>query len=235
MSTGNASGVSILAIHASAKVRGAIHRSLSQLEEFDISVAPNVEEGRTQCFRHRPSAVVLPYSSSAVDWAVDLHSRQLVSVVFCFVRGADMSRCKEAREIGIDHFVELPSDSSAAWARAAQRIAKTLGKSIRSNRARRQVFAKSTIVQPAVMRDLLESRSPTWTLEVEHEFEEIDPGKTTRAVEIITMDVERCKHPSPPKPRSSKRSKRNTASTVKVKLKGKSKARRKKKSKKTSE
>lgn len=149
----------VLAVHVSPRVRGAIHRSLSPFPEFSVSLAQNVDEAKAIFCLEAPSVVLLRLSADTIAWAKALRRSTTVAVVFCYSYGDEMSLCVEARSAGMQHFVELPGDMPASWARQASRVSSTMQRAVEQQRSRVKVFGRSTMVLAAAPRDLALSRS----------------------------------------------------------------------------
>jgi len=149
----------ILAVHPVARVRGALHRSLGVSERFSVFLCSGLAQAQLQVSRKMP-AVVLMRFGEAFEWGLSLYTRQLVPVVFCFVKGQDMSRSSDARALGLVHFVELPGDRPASWARESERLLATMESAIELNKIRREKFARATSVQPILSDALRASMSP---------------------------------------------------------------------------
>ena len=150
----------VMAVHPSARVRGAIHRGLSGSGELSVVLCASVQEAQNQTERKLPSVVLLRFDEEALEWGFSLYSRHLVPVVFTFVRGENMSRSADARALGLVHFVELPGDSPAGWACQSERLESTMLRAIEDNQVRRDKFARATTIQPAISRDLSASMVP---------------------------------------------------------------------------
>ncbi len=179
----------ILVVHSSDRVRDAIHESLGRLHA--LSFAPNVEDARTHCRRERPSAVVVRFDANAMDWAIDLHSRDLVPVVFFFLKNDDMSLYADARTLGLVHYVQLPDDLPSSWEKEFERIGATVQHSIEATVSRRNLFARSTSIQPAISQDLAASGAPRWAwaaAEDNRKRKRARVGRTT-IVKEITPDL----------------------------------------------
>ncbi|MCP4445703.1 MAG: hypothetical protein GY811_10240, partial [Myxococcales bacterium] len=148
----------ILAMHPEPRVRGALHRSFAGNSHFDVALVSTIEEARKHAVAARPGAVLMSIAEGALRWAGELRSRLIVPIVFCLSDTAQMSLCERARSQGLRHFIELPGDHPAAWARNAPRIISTLECAMRDHTARTKGLARSTVVMPAAPGDLKASR-----------------------------------------------------------------------------
>ncbi|MBL4635963.1 MAG: hypothetical protein JKY56_19030 [Kofleriaceae bacterium] len=159
-SAGKQDGELVLVVHPSARVRGAIHRGLSSSDELSVVLCASVQEAQKQAEQKLPSVALIRFDEEALEWGLSLYSRQLVPVVFTFVRGENMARSADARALGLVHFVELPRDNPAGWACQSERLESTMLRAIEVNQARRDKFARATTIQPAISRDLVASMVP---------------------------------------------------------------------------
>lgn len=183
----------ILAVHPSARVRGAIHRGLSSAERFSVTLCSDVPEARALVATSVPSVALLRFGDDTLDWALALYCRHLVPIVFTFVKGADMTRSADARAMGLVHFVELPGDSPASWACQAQRLEATMVKAVASNQKRRDKFGRATTVQPVIASDLLATMASPYSPEPISDSESPNLGVTSILTPITKQElVENC-------------------------------------------
>jgi hypothetical protein len=144
----------VLVVHGSPRVRGAIHRSLSPFQEFSISLVPSLAEARALYSREAPSVVLLRLHEDSIAWGKELRGGAGVPIVFCYTQGDQMSLCTKARAVGMQHFVELPGDMPSSWGQQASRVSSTLQHALAHRRSREKAFARSTMVLAAAPKDL---------------------------------------------------------------------------------
>lgn len=183
----------ILAVHPSARVRGAIHRGLSAGGRFSITLCSDVPEAMAQVAKAVPAVALLRFGDDTLDWALALYCRYLVPVVFTFVKGADMARSADARAMGLVHFVELPGDSPASWACQAKRLEATMAKAVASNQKRREKFGRATTVQPVIASDLRATMASPYSPEPSSDKNSQNLGVTSILTPITKQElVENC-------------------------------------------
>lgn len=183
----------ILAVHPSARVRGAIHRGLSAGGRFSITLCSDVPEAMAQVAKAVPTVALLRFGDDTLDWALALYCRYLVPVVFTFVKGADMARSADARAMGLVHFVELPGDSPASWACQAKRLEATMAKAVASNKKRREKFGRATTVQPVIASDLRATMASPYSPEPSSAQNSQNLGVTSILTPITKQElVENC-------------------------------------------